>query len=33
MEVFDGMPVWKKALIIAFLVVLPLLGSFNGIAY
>lgn len=33
MEAFDGMPVWKKALIIAFIIVLPFIGSFNGIAY
>ena len=33
MEVFDGMPVWRKALTIAFIVVLPFIGSINGIVH
>ena len=33
MKVLEGLPGWKKAVIIAFAVFMPFIGSINGIAY
>ena len=33
MNVFDELPNWKKAVIIGFAVLMPFLGSIQGIAY
>ena len=33
MKVLEGLPGWRKALIIAFMVLMPFIGSINGIAY
>lgn len=33
MEVIEGLPGWKKAVVIAFAVLMPFIGSINGITW
>ena len=33
MKVLEGLPGWKKIIIIAFAVLMPFIGSINGMAY